>query len=269
MASYFTMKTLGIDLGSLTTKAVILGDDGVLASSIRPSDDEVATSAGAVIAEALDRAGLSTDDDLYIVSTGVGGKLVSRSRQSKTITTCLARGLSYLCPSARMAIDMGAESSNVIKVNERGRLNDWANHDKCAAGTGIFLQQMARLMQMPLAEMSELSFQAKGRADITNTCAVFAESEVISHVHREPPTPKEEIVAGIYSSVVSRIISLCKRVGIEKDVAVIGGVALNRGLVHILETELGFNVLVPETPQLVAALGAAVVARENMEKGAS
>jgi len=261
------MKALGIDIGSLTTKAVILGDDGILASSIISSGDEAEMSAKAAIAEALDRAGLSSSDDLYIVSTGVGGKLVSLSQQTKAITTCLARGINCLCPSARMAIDMGAESSTVIKVNERGRVNDWINHDKCAAGTGIFLQQMAKLMQMPLAEMSELSLQARSRADITNTCAVFAESEVISHVHREPPTPKEEIVAGIYFSVVSRIMSLCKRIGIEKDVAVIGGVALNRGLVRILETEMGFGVLVPEAPQLVAALGAAVVARENIEKG--
>jgi predicted CoA-substrate-specific enzyme activase len=162
---------------------------------------------------------------------------------------------------------MGAESSTVIKVNDRGRLNDWVNQDKCAAGTGIFLQQMAKLMQMPLEEMAALSLQARGRADITSTCAVFAESEVISHVHREPPTPKEDIVAGIYYSVVNRIISLCKRIGIERDVAVTGGVAQNRGLIKILEDELGFPVFVPEAPQLVAALGAAVVAQENIEKG--
>jgi len=206
---------------------------------------------------------------LYIVSTRVGGKSVSLSQQSKAITTCLARGIHYLYPSVRMAIDIGAESSTVIKVNERGRLNDWVNQDKCAAGTGIFLQQMAKLMLMPLEEMSKLSFQAKSRADITSTCAVFAESEVISHVHREPPTPKEEIVAGIYFSVVSRIVSLCKRVGIEQDVAAIGGVTLNRGLVKILEEELGFGVLVPDAPQIVVALGAAVIAQENIEKGFS
>ena len=261
------MKALGIDIGSLTTKAVLLDGDDILASSIITSSDEAELSAKAAVQDIEKQTGLSSSDDLYIVSTGVGGKLVSLSQQTKAITTCLARGINYLCPSARMAIDMGAESSTVIKVNERGRVNDWINHDKCAAGTGIFLQQMAKLMQMPLAEMSELSLQARSRADITNTCAVFAESEVISHVHREPPTPKEEIVAGIYFSVVSRIMSLCKRVGIEKDVAVIGGVALNRGLVCILETEMGFGVLVPEAPQLVAALGAAVVAGENIEKG--
>jgi len=262
------MKALGIDIGSLTTKAVILCD-GILASSIIPSGDEADLSARAAVEDVLNRAGLSLNDDLYIVSTGVGGKSVSLSQQSKAIATCLARGSHYLYPSVRMAIDIGAESSTVIKVNERGRLNDWVNQDKCAAGTGIFLQQMAKLMMMPLEEMSKLSLQAKSRADITSTCAVFAESEVISHVHREPPTPKEEIIAGIYFSVVSRIISLCKRIGIEQDVAAIGGVVLNRGLVKILEEELGFGVLVPEAPQLVAALGAAVIAQENIEKGFS
>jgi len=261
------MKALGIDIGSLTTKAVILDDDGILASSIITSGDEAELSAKAALDDVLKRAGLSFNNDLYVVSTGIGGKSVSLSQQQKAIATCLARGIHYLYPSVRMAIDMGAESSTVIKVNERGRLNDWANQDKCAAGTGIYLQQMAKLMQIPMKEMAELSLQAKSKADISSTCAVFAESEVISHVHREPPTPKEEIVAGIYFSVVSRIISLCKRTGIEKDVAAVGGVALNRGLVKILEEELGLGVLVPGTPQLVAALGAAIIAKENMEKG--
>jgi len=261
------MKALGIDIGSLTTKVVLLHGDDILASSIITSGDEAELSAKAAVQDIVKQAGLSSSDDLYIVSTGVGGKSISLGRQQKAITTCLARGIHNLYPSVRMAIDMGAESGTVIKMNERGRLNDWVNHDKCAAGTGIFLQQMAKLMQISLENMSELSLQAKSRADITSTCAVFAESEVISHVHREPPTPKEDIAAGIYFSVVSRLMSLCKRVGVEKDVAVIGGVALNRGLVAILEEEMGLKVLVPENPQIVAALGAAIVARENIEKG--
>jgi len=258
------MRALGLDIGSLTTKAVILDGDHIIASSVITSGDEAEQSARAAVAEVLKQAGLKQADDVLIVSTGVGGKNISLSQQSKSLTTCLARGIYRLFPSVRMSIDMGAESSTIIKINERGRLNDWVNQDKCAAGTGIFLQQMAKLMQMPMAT---LSFQAKGRAEITNTCAVFAESEVISHVHREPPTPKEDIVAGIYHSVVSRIISLCKRIGIERDVAVTGGVAMNGGLVKILEDELGFGVLVTEEPQLVTALGAAVVAQENIDKG--
>jgi predicted CoA-substrate-specific enzyme activase len=260
------MIAMGVDVGSLTTKAVILEGDSILASTVVTSSDEAELSAQAALAGVLKQAGLSSDSDLYIVSTGAGGKSVSLARQQKSITTCLARGIHHLCPSVRTAIDMGAESCTVVRVNERGRLNDWANHDKCAAGTGIFLQQMAKLMQVPLQEMAEMSLQAKSRADISSTCAVFAESEVISHVHREPPTPMEDIVAGIYSSVVSRIVSLCKRVGIEKDVAAVGGVALNHGLVKILETELGCAIQVPANAQMAAALGAATIAKENIEK---
>jgi predicted CoA-substrate-specific enzyme activase len=261
------MKTLGIDVGSQTTKAVILGDDGILAYSIVSSDDEVESSAKAAIEEAMNLAGVTNGSELHIVSTGVGGKSISVGQQQKTITTCLARGIHHSFRSARTTIDMGAESSTVIKVNEKGRIVDWANHDKCAAGTGIFLQQMAKLMQMSLEDMSMLSLQARYKADITGTCAVFAESEVVSHVHRDPPTPKEDIIAGIHYSVVSRVVSMCKRIGVDKDVAVVGGVALNDGLVKILEEEMGCGILVPDVPQIIAALGAAIIARENIEKG--
>jgi activator of 2-hydroxyglutaryl-CoA dehydratase len=147
-----------------------------------------------------------------------------------------------------MAVDIGAESCHVLKINERGRINDWVNHDKCAAGTGVFLQKMAKIMEMPLDEMSRLSLNTDSGPEITSTCAVFAESEVISHVHRDPPTPKAEIVTGIHNSIVSRIMTLCKRIS-------------------ILEKELGFKVLIPETPQIAAALGAAVIAMETIEKG--
>jgi len=262
------MKALGIDIGSLTTKVVILDNDNIVTSVITLSSDEAELSARAAMEQALSQAELTDSNNFYIVSTGMGGKSVPFSQQQKAITTCLGRGIHYFFPSVRTAIDMGAESSTVIRANERGRIVDWANHDKCAAGTGVFLQQMAKLLQMPLEEMSRLSFQAKSRADISGTCAVFAESEVISHVHRDPPTPKDEIIAGIYFSIVSRIMTLCKRIGTEKDVAVAGGVALNNGLVHALEEEIGFRVLVPDTPQIVTALGAALIARENIEKGA-
>jgi predicted CoA-substrate-specific enzyme activase len=259
------MKSVGIDIGSLTTKAVVMQGDKIESFAIIPSGEEAEATARQAIEQALNGTGANFSD-ISIVSTGIGGKSVSFAKQQKSITTCLARGIASLFPSARMLIDMGAESSTIIKLNERGRLTDWLGHDKCAAGTGMFLQQMAKLMQMPLEEMATLSLQAKNAAEITSTCAVFAESEVISHVHRDPPTPREDIVAGVYSSVVSRIMALAKRVGIEKDIAVFGGVALNAGLVKILETELGVQVLVPEKPQLVAALGAARIAGENIEK---
>ena len=261
------MNTAGIDIGSLTTKVVVLGDDGILSSVIINTGDDRELSARGATETALAQASLDFSEDIYIVSTGVGGKQITFNQKQKAITTCLARGTRYQLPSARMVIDIGAESCNVLKLNERGRVDDWASHDKCAAGTGMFLVQMAKLMQLPMEEMSTLSNQAKGRADITSTCAVFAESDVISHVHRDPPTPREDIIAGIYYSVVSRIVSLCKRVGIQQQTGITGGVALNGGLVHILSREMGFTVLVPDNPQVTAALGAAILARESVEKG--
>lgn len=260
------MTSIGLDIGSLTTKVVVMNGTGVLAAVVVPSGDDTEAIARGAVKTALEKAGIA-GDDASIVVTGVGAKSQTLTQQNKAITTCLARGAKQLMPTARMVIDIGAETSTVIKINERGRLADWANHDKCAAGTGLFLQAMAKLMQMPLEEFARLSLEAKGRAEISGTCAVFSESEVISHVHRVPPTPKPDIAAGIYFATVSRLMALCKRIGIEKDVAVVGGVALNTGLVRILEGELGFKVIVPDNPQIVAALGAAIIAREGLEAG--
>lgn len=265
------MKTIGIDAGSLNTKVVVLDDNHVTGYSIVPSgDDSVAVAKNAInnaLASQGDVFEASSCKDCPIVATGIGAKSLTFVPQQKAITTCLVWGVRLLFPSVRLSIDMGAESTTVIKLNDKGRLADWANHDKCASGTGLFLQQMAKLMEMPISEMAQLSLSAETRPEITSTCAVFAESEVISHVHRVPPTPMPDIAAGIYYSVVSRVMALCKRVGIEKDIAVTGGVALNTGLVAILEKELGTRVFLPEVPQTVAALGAAVIARENAEKG--
>lgn len=258
---------IGIDIGSTTSKAVVFNGAGGFFLATSQSADTSEISASTVATAVLAKAGLPFNDKLYTVTTGAGGKAVPFSRQQKAITTCLARGITHLLPSVRMAIDIGAETLTVIKINERGRLADWGNQDKCAAGTGIFLQQMAKLMQMSIEEMSVRSLEAKAKADISSTCAVFAESEVISHIHRVPPTPKEEIIAGVYLSMVNRILVLCKRIGIEQDIAVTGGVALNRGLVKILEEALGCTVLVPPDPQSMAALGAAILAREQIEKG--
>ena len=259
------MRAIGIDAGSLTTKVVILENGKVLSHLITPTGDDIEPSVRSAVDEARERAGLHADDE-HIVATGVGGKSVTFPSEHKAITTCLARGVNNLFPQARMVIDMGAESSTVVKLNERGRVTDWGNQDKCAAGTGIFLEQAAKLMQLTLDDMSELSFQARGVADITGTCAVFAESEIISHIHRDPPTPKEEVVAGIFASVVGRIMVLCKRVGIQKEVAATGGVALSTGLIRCLEQEIGLDVLVPEEPRTVAALGAAILAQESIVK---
>lgn len=263
-----TEPAIGVDVGSLTTKAVLLRDGDVIEHFTMESGDNPGENAGAVIKRLLNTAGLPEDASFRIVATGTGGG-TSAAAEHQGINTCLARGIHYLHPSVRTVIDLGAETSTALKLNPYGHLSTWENQDKCASGTGIFLQQMARLMGVPLADMSELSLTARSRAEISNTCAVFAESEVISHVHRDPPTPMPDIAAGIYASMVGRIMAMCKRVGIERDVAVVGGVARNTGLIRLLEEAFGFSVVVPEHPQLVAALGAALIAREQKEGSAA
>ena len=265
------MIAVGLDAGSLSTKAVVMDGGGILASAVVQSSDSAEASARTALDQALAKAGLGRDREAYVVSTGAGGKAVSFSRQSKAITTCLARGVHFLLPEARTAIDMGAETITVVRINERGRVSDYGNQDKCAAGTGIFLQQMARVLRLSMDEMSGVAAGARGRVEITGTCAVFAESEVISHIHRDPPTPVEDIVAGIYRSMVCRVMAQLQRLGVKREVAVTGGVAANRGLVGILDEEVGrilgeeaSRILVPPSPELAGAIGAALIARETM-----
>jgi predicted CoA-substrate-specific enzyme activase len=262
------LKAIGLDIGSLTTKIAVMENGVVSYTSLAATGEDPESVPRQMLSAVLKKDNSGTDDKSFIVSTGVGSKSVTIDAQQKSMNTCLARGINYLFPQARMVIDIGAESSTVVKLNEKGRVKDSSNQDKCASGTGLFLQQMSKIIELPLEDMAVISDIEKVKVDITSTCAVFAESEVISYVHRDPPIPKPDIVVGIYASVISRIMAMCKRLGIEKEIAVCGGVGLNRGLVNVLAKELGFNVLVPEQPQFVAAIGAAILARENMEKEA-
>lgn len=257
------MAVAGIDLGSLTTKVVVLDNDKIISQSIITPAEEAQVAAQIAIEAALKNTGLSLEDLNYIVSTGVDRKSVPFAHKQKTSLSCLARGAHWLFPSAATVFDIGAETCAIIRVNAKGGVDDSVGHDRCASGTGTFLQTMAKLMQLPLEEMAKLSLQAKGRAEISSMCAVFAEQEVISHVHRDPPTPKDDIIAGIHAAMVMRIIGLAKRVGIEQDVVLAGGVAKNVGFARILEEEIGMELHIPEEPQLLAALGAALIAREN------
>jgi predicted CoA-substrate-specific enzyme activase len=261
------LKAIGLDIGSLTTKIVVM-DDGVISYTALAASGEDPESVPREMLASILKGNPGNGEKTFIVTTGVGSKSVSIDAQQKSINTCLARGINYLLPATRMVIDMGAESTTIVKLNDRGRVKDSAGQDKCASGTGLFLQQMSKIIELPLEQMAVISEIQKTKVDITSTCAVFAESEVISYVHRDPPIPKSDIVVGIYSSVIYRIMAMCKRLGIEKEVAMSGGVGLNKGLVKVLERELKFNILVPEQPQYVAATGAAVLAKENLEKGA-
>lgn len=257
------MIVAGIDMGSLTTKVVILEGNNILAHHIHIliSSKEGVIDAQKAIDGALRDAGLSFDLIQYIVSTGFDRKSVAFANKQRTEASCLAKGAHWLFPSARTVIDVGAETSTTLKLNEKGVVEDIQGNDKCAAGAGIFLDAMAELMQLSIEDFSRLSLNAKEKAKITNTCVVFAESEVISHIHKKPSVPKNDIIAGIHESIVERIIGLSARIGINKDVVLTGGVAKNIGFVKALEEKMGMKVSVPDEPQIVAALGAALIAQ--------
>ena len=174
---------------------------------------------------------------------------------------CHAKGAHWLFPSARTVIDIGAESSKVMRLNEDGGVEDFAGNDKCAAGTGIFLDTMAKAMEVPVEEAGELSLNYTEKARISSMCAVFAESEVVSHIHRG--TSRNDILAGIHESIADRVFGMSNRVGIKDDVVLTGGVALNIGMVKALEEKLERKIYVPEDPRITGALGAALIACDS------
>ena len=260
------MIVAGIDVGGKNLHIIIKKDGRILGKTAGATGIKKAEAVERFYDEALKKAGLTRRDVERVVATGSSAKRVTFANGFIPDAVADACGANRLLPSARTVIDVGAEEGRAIKISPEGNVLDFAIHGKCAAGTGMFLQAMAKVMQVNLEQMAEYSLKAKNKADISGTCAVFAESEVISHIHRVPPTPKEEIIAGIHASMVSRVMGLLKRLGITREVALVGGVARNKGLVDILEKELGFKVRVPENPELVAALGAAILAKENLEK---
>lgn len=257
------MPGAGIDVGSLTTKAVIFEDGKVLSKCLVRKSEEAELGARQALDEALRAAGLSQGDLSAILVTGSGRKFVSFATAQKTSASCLAKGISLLYPQVRTLFDIGAETSSVLRLNAKGLVEESVGHDRCASGTGVFLETMARLMMLPLEEFARLSLGAARRAEISSMCAVFAESEVISHVHRVPPTPKQEIAAGILGSMAMRLSGMGKRIGVKPDVAISGGVARNIGFVKALEENIKLPVVVPDDPEFIAALGAARAALEH------
>ncbi len=260
------MLVAGLDMGSLTTKVVILEDSQVLSWRIITAAEEGELQARRAIEEAIKDTRFSLENLAYIVATGAGRKSVPFAHKQRAPVSCLARGVNRLFPSVRTVVDVGAETCTVVRVNERGGADDSVGNERCASGTGVFLESMAKLMQMPLEEMAKASLLAESIAEISNMCAIFAEQEVISHVHREPPTPKNDIIAGIHASMATRIGGLAKRIGVKEDVALSGGVAKNIGFVRALEENLGTKLTIPDEPQLLAALGAACIAQEESAK---
>jgi predicted CoA-substrate-specific enzyme activase len=254
------MAVAGIDIGSQSTKVVILESDRIHAAVTLKTGESGAVESRLAMEEALRQAGLKLEDMKSVVSTGAGRVSVPFARKHRSIVSCLARGAYFLYPQARTVLDAGADSFTAIRLSADGTVEDSAINDKCAANVGVFLDTMSRMLRIPLAELGAKSLKATNAETISSTCAVFAESEVVSLVHRDPPVPIANILAGIHESMVNRLFGLAHRVGMRSDVVMSGGVSKNIGIIRAMEAKLGKQVLVPEDPQIVGALGAALFA---------
>ncbi len=255
----------GVDVGAATAKAVILSPHGVVASSILPTGASAARAAEEVMGLALEAAGLPMEKLGYVVSTGYGRRAVSLSNKALTEIMCHARGASALVPGARTVIDIGGQDSKVIALDGRGGVSNFVMNDKCAAGTGRFLEVMAGVLHVDISEIGDVSLRAKDRCQITSTCTVFAESEMVSL--RADGRSLEDILAGIHHAMAHRVVVMGRSVGFKGAVVFTGGVARNIGMRKALEGLIGLEIIVPEQPQLVGALGAAMLAREEAMGG--
>ena len=251
----------GIDIGSLTCDAVIIdGAANIAASAVVLTGARSRNAIEAAYRTVLEAAGLRADQVSGLISTGYGREQVEGRLKSITEISCHARGACFLFPKTRLVVDIGGQDSKAIRVGEGAQVMDFAMNDKCAAGTGRFFEVMARALEVDLDDLGELAARSTKKLSISSMCTVFAESEVVSLVARGEHV--EDIVAGLCRAVAERTRALAQRVGIEPQVTMTGGVAKNLGVVRALEELIGHTFNIPEEPQIVGALGAALYARE-------
>lgn len=252
----------GVDVGSLSTDVVLLDEAGSIAGqAVVPTGASIARAYADAMRKALDQAGAIASEIAFTVSTGYGRDRIPASDLSLTEIGCHARGARHLFPDAVTVLDIGGQDSKVIRIGPNGKVSDFAMNDKCAAGTGRFLEVMARTLEMDLEQMGERALQSAVPLSVSSMCTVFAESEVVSLI--ASGAAPGDIAWGIHTAIAERIASLSERVGIAKPVVMTGGVAKNPAARKALEERLRIRLLVPEEPQVVGALGAALFARDR------
>jgi predicted CoA-substrate-specific enzyme activase len=258
------MIVAGCDVGSLTSKAVLLNSKRILGHAIIKSGFKPEESAQEVMEKALQSANLSMKNIGFCVGTGYGRDKIPFISKALSEIACHAKGAQWLMPSIRTVIDVGGQDCKAIKLDAKGGVVKFFTNDKCAAGTGRFLEVMAKLLGVDLDELGRLSIQAKSPLLLASTCTVWAQAEVIHHLNAKKT--KADISSAINQAMAARVAILARSVGLERDVCMTGGVAKNAGVVSALEKLLDVNIRrLKVDPQLVGALGAAVYAKEKME----
>ncbi|WP_321417421.1 acyl-CoA dehydratase activase [uncultured Methanomethylovorans sp.] len=249
------MISVGIDAGSATTKAVLVNGDKNITHTIRSTGFDFMSAAEIAYEDVLTHAGIDKKDVKHVYSTGYGRNSIKFADKAISEITAHATGVYHLCPNVNGIIDIGGQDSKVISVNG-GKVTDFLMNDKCAAGTGKFLEYTARALEVPIEELGDLALASKTPAGITSMCTVFAESEVISL--RARGFAKEDIAAGLIESIARRVAVMARQLELKQNVAFVGGVAKNAAIKAALEKELGISLYVPPEPQITGALGAAL-----------
>ena len=261
----FDLIIAGVDIGSLTGNAVIMEDNKILGWSLIPTGADSAQTASRAMDEVLEKTGMSLKYLDFIVSTGYGRIVVPFAGRNVSEISCHAKGANWFFPSVRTILDMGGQDCKAIRCDASGKVTNFAMNDKCAAGAGRSMEVMADLLQVPLAELGQQSLKlVNGEMGISTTCVVFARSEVLGYLHQG--IPKNDILGGLCEALANRVYSLLKRVGVEEDFVISGGIAKNVGVVEKLEEKLGVEANIAFEPQIVGAVGAAIFARETLAK---
>jgi predicted CoA-substrate-specific enzyme activase len=252
------MITAGVDVGSLSVETVLYDRNrGVLSHSIDLVGGNSREAAHRSFETALRGAHVVRTDVRRVVSTGSGREIFDLADENVTEITCIAHGTQFVCPRCRTVIDIGGQDTKVIRIDEAGHVLSFDMNDKCAAGTGRFLEVMAGALEVGLEKMGERSLASHNVVEISSVCTVFAESEVISLLSEGEAV--EDILRAVHSAVADRTLTLLERIGLEREIAMTGGVAKNVGVVRALEEKIGLSLQIHREPQIVGALGAALI----------
>ena len=256
--------TLGIDIGSTASKCVMLADGKEIVAKSLISVGAGTSGPQRAISEVLEQAGKSKDEMAFVLATGYGRNSLEEIADAQmSELSCHAKGATFLFPQVHTVVDIGGQDVKILQV-ENGVMTNFVMNDKCAAGTGRFLDVMARVLEVKVQDLGMLGAQSTKQVEISSTCTVFAESEVISQLSMG--TDKRDIINGIHRSVASRVAGLAHRVGIRDQVVMTGGVAQNSGVVKALEVALGHEVHISPLTQYNGALGAALFAYQKYQK---
>ena len=253
------MITVGIDVGSITTKAALIKEDQLISDMIMMTGYNARSAGKVIFQNLLEVCGISENAVDRIIATGYGRDSVTVAHKAVTEITCHAVGAYYLNPAVRSVIDIGGQDSKAIAIDAGGRVKDFAMNDKCAAGTGRFLEVMAGALDVELDHFGGFSLEARKPAKISSLCTVFAESEVISLISQGED--RENIIAGIHEAIAARVVAMAGRVGMTAPIMMTGGVAKNIGVVKALEKKLEHHIEVSPKAQITGAIGAALLAQ--------